>query len=1290
MPQGSAVDVPDRFQQLEALGHGGFGSVYRALDRRTNAVVAMKRLSVRDPVALASFKNEFRSLAGVVHPNLVSLFELHSDGSNWFYTMEYVDGAGLLSHLRGGAPPPVGPAWEDATAATPAVEAQNTAAPGANGPHTRLCVVRSGDLSAVPLASVEDLNTLAVGEGDLDATVGPEMARLLAARRLPSRGACMVRDFDEARRVLGELADGLAWLHSSGKLHRDVKPQNVIVERSGRVVVLDFGLVSELADRLIPIEGVGMVVGTPSYIAPEVAIGGTATPASDWYSFGVLLYQVLTGDPPFCGELSTVLRAKVYVDPLPPVEVAQGVPDDLNELCRMLLDRRPGKRPGIDRIRSLLGVTQVPQPRRAASAPFVGRRRELVALRGALESAQAGVPTVALVHGMSGMGKSLLVDRFLESVAGRSGAWALSGRCYEQESVPYKALDGVVDVLMRRLASLDAEEQRAITPPGAGALARLFPVFRRLEPFRDQDTSKSPTDVRQLLRTAQDALRELIEAVCARATVVMIIDDLQWGDEDSVSLLAELLRPPHAARLLLVCAYRRDEAESSPFLRRLLAPGGPIALAGRVVDVPVDALPIEDAEALVRTLGGSEEQVGALVEEAGGSPLFLDELVRHQGPEGGHSPGATMDGVIRARVAALPEPARRILEVVSLAGRPIALEMARVAAGLESVDPKHTQLLISEHLARFVALQGQDRLAWWHDRTRETVIGGLDAGARRTHHRGLAQAAESGGGDHELIAEHWLGAGERAKALPHAVAAAERARTALAFDRAARFYRMVIDLSPAPDPEVRVHLAESLRSAGRGADAAVAFLEAAEHVPSDRALALRVQATEQYLFTGEYAAGEAIIRDVLARVGLAPARSVLTSMAGFGRWSWALKRRGLDFTEREPVDPETLTQLDILWSASIGMSMASPLESQAIQKRHLLLALNAGDPARATRALCVELAFSGLAGGRDERTSQDLSARAHALAERVGLPHGRALAAMSDGATHWLRGRWSQARDAMNEALATYRAACTGVTWECDTAQFVALDADAHLGRWASLREQVPRLLADAVDRGDRYIETQLRTRFSWLLGLCADEPARAREDLAADIGRWTAKGFHIVHFWEMTGQAWVALYEGRGEEALEELRRRERALWGSMMLAGQYYRGLYLDLRARALLAGAVESGVGSRAGHRHLRWAARLGRRLVREDMPWTIPLGQSVLACIAACEGEHVQATSGFAAAEVGFRAVGMDIQAAAARARRGLLLELAGDLLVAEGHEALAAQGVARPERMVAALAPLAAP
>jgi len=132
-----------------------------------------------------------------------------------------------------------------------------------------------------------------------------------------------------------QLAEGVAALHTAQKVHRDIKPSNIMVTRAGRVVLLDFGLATD-ADRPDRLDSGVTVVGTAPYMAPEQARSLAVGPEADWYAVGAVLYEVLTGRPPFQGQPVEILMRKQTYEPPPRRTLAPDAPRDLDALSAEL------------------------------------------------------------------------------------------------------------------------------------------------------------------------------------------------------------------------------------------------------------------------------------------------------------------------------------------------------------------------------------------------------------------------------------------------------------------------------------------------------------------------------------------------------------------------------------------------------------------------------------------------------------------------------------------------------------------------------------------------------------------------------------------------------------------------------------------------------------------------------------------------------------------------------------------------------------------------------------------
>ncbi|MDQ1729639.1 MAG: eukaryotic-like serine/threonine-protein kinase, partial [Pyrinomonadaceae bacterium] len=803
----------DRFRIRRRLGSGGMGVVYEAHDRETDKVVALKTLTRAEASHISRFKNEFRSLADVSHPNLVALYEFMADGQYWFFTMELVQGVNFLEYVRPGFH---------------ARQAQSSRTPTLRKD--------SRDPSDEQLADYEaetrQLEPIRSTFSSSHSRESPEQASLAKAQLDP----------DRLRKSLRQLAEGLHALHETGKLHRDIKPSNLLVTKEGRVVILDFGLVAEVAGA--ELHDSVTLAGTPDYMSPEQGAQLPISRASDWYSVGVILYQALTARLPFAGKFFEVMMNKQNFDPPAPAELVANLPPDLNALCVGLLRRKPDARPSGNEVLRILGqgrtgplqlpISAVAPSPVTQTASFFGRAGQLRDLRDAFAITRRGQTVTVYLHGSSGMGKSSLARYFLDDLRAREASVViLEGRCYERESVPYKALDGVVDSLTKYLMSLSDAKAEALMPREVLALARLFPVMLQVDSvFNAPQREQEIPDPFALRRKAFAALRELLGRISDRQPLVLYIDDLQWSDADSTTLLEDLLRPPDAPPLLLLSSFRSEDLRTKPFLQSLLDKTGNESCR----EVTVGALAKDESLEMLRDLLGENAAaiapfVDAILNEARGNPFLLEQLARYAATsDQTATTGITLADMLAARLRHLPKGARQFVEALAIAGRPVNPEVAYQAAELHGDE---LPLVTALRAAQFLRSGGSSHtLELYHDGIREALAAQLDPSRAIQIHRRLAQALEARGvDDPEALFEHYLGAGERVRAALHAAVAARKATAALAFDRAAGFFRRALELAPARGAELvdlKRGLADALVNAGRPAEAAEAYLDVAQ------------------------------------------------------------------------------------------------------------------------------------------------------------------------------------------------------------------------------------------------------------------------------------------------------------------------------------------------------------------------------------------------------------------------------------------------------------------------------
>ena len=1240
------------FELRGKLGEGGMGVVYEVYDRERNHKVALKTLRRFSADDLLRFKKEFRSLQDLEHPNLVGLGELYEASGQWFFTMELIEGLDLLEYVQ----------WPTRTAFT------------RSKPH-----------------------------GDDDPTL-PDSSAAGAV----TRGTRIDYDEGRLRSCLVQLTQGLSALHAAGKIHRDVKPSNVRVTPSGRLVLLDFGLVTETVkldswsdDRL---------VGTVAYMAPEQALSKPVEPAADWYAMGVVLYEALTGELPFDGSLMEVLLHKQQRKPALPSSLRPGIPDDLNRLCMDLLAIEPGARPCAAEILARLGAESGTRDDALLSssltqaAPFVGRVAELSQLHQAFEDARAGA-AVTLVTGDSGVGKSALVKRFTDEVTKNDeSVIVLAGACFERELLPYKAFDGIIDKLSRYLSSLDAAFVAKQLPLQAALLGQAFPVLRLVHPIALAPEVRDVLDPQELRTRVFSALRELFARLAEQHRMVLVIDDLQWADGDSLALLREIARPPDSPRILLVATVR----DRPPALDDHDTPRDPAVhaipesiqrLGADVRHIRLGCLPHAEAQQLAgallsqgsRSRRGRPDEDFAIAEEAQGHPLFLAELVRQTllGSDV-KKERLRLQDVLGARILELDSPARIMLHLLTIAAAPVAHQTAARAAGIELGESvRVVSALRVAHLARMTGTRRGDLIAPYHSRVREAALAQLDAETRVALHERMAIALDaSGEPESEQLAFHWHGAGQLDKAATCALQAANHAHKTMAFEHEAQLYRFALDLRPWPDGDKRalqVKLGDALSNAGRGAEAVQSYREAAAGAAHAEVVVLKRRISEELMRAGYLDEGTLALKDVLSEVGIKLAATPLLALLMLLMRRLAVRLRGTRYRERDTslIAPNRLALIDICHTCASTFGLTDIVQGADFQARNLLLSLRTGEPFRVARALLAESVYAAVAGGRETRSTRMLAAGS-VVADRLSNPYLQGMVAGTEGMIANCKGQWQRAKAPLERAEEIFRSRCVGATWERDTAQQHLLWTLYYLGELKEFEFRRNLALQEARERGNLYLATGVQIGQMNQLWLFRDDPASARAELEEAMGRWTARGFHIQHFLSLYAHVRIDLYCGAGGDAL----RRITAAWApfraSFLKRFQWTRIQSFELRAASALAASLSQNADR---ERLLQEAERDARRIARERMEWSEPMAQQFLAAVFDSRGDTEAALEALDRAVRGFEVAGMSLYAATARRRLGELKGgLEGRKTVSDADAYLLRQGITRPEKVTRMLAP----
>ena len=729
------------------------GSVDLVYDAEREEEVARKRILEPSAPGIVRFKREFRAIEQLRHEGLVALYELDEDALGTYFTMEYVPGEALTSYCQ-----QRGFGAQDLSAASRVQATESVAVTG----------------------------TAPVEGGAVAQTRGPwsteAASQVPVSRPIPTGGPLRARcDWGRLEASLAQLLDALAFLHESGVVHCDLKPSNVLVRADGVLKVLDFGVAAEVRGPLDP--GAHATAGTIGYMAPEQIRGEPPTPAADLYALGAMLFELVSGVRPFEGTVPEVLRAHLHATAPWLGDVVVGVPPAYAAACAALLRKRGEDRPGIEALQAMLGLAS-----RASSAhaptgdvALVGRETVQEALRMRLGATREGAFGVVALAGPTGAGKTSLLE-WLAREAARDGMRVLRGRGRPTERVAFNAVDGAVDDLARALATPALAGVRRARRAALEAASAAFPVLC------PDDFAGGPRASRA---QAFDGLVAVLAEVAAAGGLLVVIDDLQWADADSLALL-DAVAEASPARVAIFATLRDDVGDNAAlgWLRRTpaasLAPVAPLdeASVARIIERVAHASGAAPDEATVRRL----------VVEAAGRPYLAELAGRWLGraAPSGRGPSGFAPRTSTAGLAPLARAALAAIVVAEgwtrtgdLAG---ALDV-RMGALEDALGDLERDGLVRRAGARGAA----STVDVYHDLVRRDALDQLGDAAVIAAHRAFATwfAARPEVAPYRLV-RHLLGAGDEVQAARLARDAAAIAEAHAAYGFAAEMYAVAL------------------------------------------------------------------------------------------------------------------------------------------------------------------------------------------------------------------------------------------------------------------------------------------------------------------------------------------------------------------------------------------------------------------------------------------------------------------------------------------------------------------
>src|SRR5690349_15734457 len=458
-----------------------------------------------------------------------------------------------------------------------------------------------------------------------------------------------------------QVADALEYSHSRSVTHRDIKPENIMVVREDggrlRVRIMDFGLARGAAESRVT--KTGTIAGTLSYMSPEQVSASGIDNRTDIYSLGTVLYEALTGEPPFSGELQSVLYRIVHEIPQPPRTMGADISEELESIILTCIAKEPSKRPqrASEVVESLkrsqtrihqsdlsksIVMTKTMMMPRVALSPFIGRDKEQAELQKRLNVAMSGECQFVVVSGEPGVGKTRLLDE-IENLARARKLLVLHGRTIEQDGAfPYQGFCEAIQEYFRLKDTVSSPHNRLDLSDVAPDLVSLFPMLTEISEIRGAATgdskisqlsgSQGPENRTQVF----ELLARTITRLAAGKPLILFLEDLHAA-EISIEALQYIVRRLGPTPTLIVGTYRSSEVDNKnhPLTRMLDSFRGD----RRFTAIALGPFSQAEHRLFLETLIGGPKLADNLVEKlyeaTEGNPFFTKELVRSLLDSGG-------------------------------------------------------------------------------------------------------------------------------------------------------------------------------------------------------------------------------------------------------------------------------------------------------------------------------------------------------------------------------------------------------------------------------------------------------------------------------------------------------------------------------------------------------------------------------------------------------------------------------------------------------------------------------
>jgi eukaryotic-like serine/threonine-protein kinase len=608
------------------------------------------------------------------------------------------------------------------------------------------------------------------------------------------------RSFEDKMRLVAQMLQALIFLHRRGILHRNLKPDNVLVVND-RVRLMDGGLA--IAPKYIQ-EQPTQHVNTLAYLAPEMILAGKpASIQSDLYAVGLLIYEILTGEFPYQkGSAQELLANLQYFTPntstITHPELAQIVGKLLTKVAE---DRYESAYELLEILQDATGLPLLQEDflfineSFLQSSKLVGRDNEMTQLNNAVQQLLEGKGSAWLIAGESGVGKSRLLTE-TRTLALVRGVTVLRAYAVNTNNAPYRLWQPILRglAIAVELSNLEASVLKSIVPDIETVLQKSVENAPLLDPKATQ---------MRLLTVLYDMFTRFLQT----QALVVLLDDLHWADQETLDLLRLLLPLIAQHKFLIVGNFRNDE---KPALGDELP---------SMTVLPLRRLNVRYISELTQQILGAAGELpivnALLYRETEGNVFFLVEVMRTLAEQVGDLSqigiktlpeqlfvGGIQEAITR-RLERVPESDRALLSVAALMGRDVDTTLLKHLNPDEDVEQ---WLYYSGEVA--VLEWVDERWAFAHDKLREGAIARLSFDQKRAYHAQIAQAIEAiygqNGANSATLAYHWGLAQHNEKEYAYAQQASETAIRRYAISEALQWLTRAYELSNTPKKRATV------------------------------------------------------------------------------------------------------------------------------------------------------------------------------------------------------------------------------------------------------------------------------------------------------------------------------------------------------------------------------------------------------------------------------------------------------------------------------------------------------